>query len=160
MSELKSELQAIAFKNVDEALDFAIKSEENANLFYTEWAKKVGKKSLQGVFEDLAEEELGHKEFLLRIKKGETFQSTSRKITDLKISDYLLDVQAAIDMDYQDALTLAMHREKTAFMLYSKLAELSEDKGMKDTFNLLAQQEAKHKLRLELIYDEEILQEN
>jgi rubrerythrin len=35
-----------------------------------------------------------------------------------------------------------------------------EDKEMKKTFMALAEEEAKHKLRLEIMYDEQILFEN
>jgi hypothetical protein len=35
-----------------------------------------------------------------------------------------------------------------------------EDPGMKETFRLLAQEEAKHKLMFEMEYDEYILREN
>ena len=36
----------------------------------------------------------------------------------------------------------------------------TDDKNIQDTFKALAQEEAKHKLRLELIYDDEIMKEN
>lgn len=162
MSEIGSEIKKIAFKNVDEVLDFAIKSEENANKFYSAWAKKVEKKAMRTVFEELAEEETKHKEFLLGIKEGKTtgLKPSEKEIMDLKISDYMLDVKASEDMDYQDALTVAMHREKMAFKLYTNMAKMTEDKSMQDTFKALAQEEAKHKLRLEMIYDDEIMQEN
>jgi rubrerythrin len=160
MGEITSEIKNIPFKNVDEIMAFAIKSEENANRFYSEWAKKVEKKSIQKVFEELAKEELGHKEFLLGIKKGEILASSEEEIMDLKISDYLLDVKASVDMDYQDALIVAMHREKMAFKLYTSLVGMVDDKEKKSMFKMLAQEEAKHKLRLELIYDDEVLKEN
>ena len=44
MGEITGEIKNIPFKNVGEIMDFAIKSEENANRFYSEWAKKVEKK--------------------------------------------------------------------------------------------------------------------
>lgn len=162
MSEISSEIKKIAFKSVDEILDFAIKGEENAQKFYSAWAKKVEKKAMQTVFEELADEEGKHKEFLLGIKEGKkaTMKPSEQEILDLKISDYMLDVKASEDMNYQDALTVAMHREKMAFKLYSGMAKMTTDKDMQNTFKGLAQEEAKHKLRLEMIYDDEIMQEN
>lgn len=160
MSEVNAEIKKIAFKDVNEVLDFAIKSEENANRFYSEWAKKLEKKPMQPVFEELAEEEQKHKEFLLGVKHGQTVQATTEEITDLKISDYMVDVKASVDMDYQDALMVAMHREKMAYKLYSNLANMTKNADIKNTFHMLANEEAKHKLRLEMIYDEEILVEN
>lgn len=156
----KIEKIAMTFKSVDEILDFAIKSEENAYSFYKEWSGKLEDKSLVTVFEDLAAEELKHKEFILGVKKGATLQPSEKEIIDLKISDYIMNVKASTDMDYQEALTLAMQREKEAFKLYSNLAAMAADEGMKSTFKALAQEEAKHKLRLEIMYDDDILKEN
>jgi rubrerythrin len=141
-------------------LDYAVKSEENAYAFYTSWSKKLEDKSLVSVFEDLAAEEMQHKEFLLGVKKGAALKPLDTEITDLKISDYVMDVKVSTDMDYQEALTLAMQREKEAFKLYTGLAAMSTDEDMINTFNALAQEEAKHKLRLEILYDEDIYKEN
>lgn len=148
------------FNTVDEILDYAIQSEEGAYAFYTAWSKRVEDKGLVKLFEELAGEEAGHKEFLMEVKKGAVMKPSAQEITDLKISDYMVEPSVANDMDYQDALMLAMKREKEAFKLYSNLAAMATDGQMQDTFKALAQEEAKHKLRLEIIYDEEIFQEN
>jgi rubrerythrin len=151
---------ALEFKNVEEVLDFAVKSEENAYSFYTLWSKKLEDKSLVSVFQDLAAEELKHKEYILGVKKGKTLKPSKEKIIDLKISDYVMEIKASTDMDYQDALTVAMQREKEAFKLYTGLAAMSALEDMKNTFKALAQEEAKHKLRLEIMYDDYIYKEN
>ena len=52
-------------------------------------------------------------------------------------------------MNFQDALVVAMKKEKKAFKLYTDLANATEDQGLKNTFLALAQEEAKHKLRIE-----------
>ena len=71
-----------------------------------------------------------------------------------------MDVQADQDLDFQGALILAMKREKAAFRLYTDLAAQTDDTDLAATFAGLAQEEAKHKLRFEVEYDEEILKEN
>jgi rubrerythrin len=53
-----------------------------------------------------------------------------------------------------------MKREKTAFKLYSDLAAIIQDANLRKVFLSLAQEEAKHKLRFELEYDEHILTDN
>lgn len=152
---------AMEFKNADEIMDFAIKSEENANRFYMDLANKVEDKALRKVFLELAGEEAKHKAYFLDLKEKKAIKlPDAGKVADLKIADYILEPNVTNDMDYQDALTLAMHREKEAFKLYSGLAEMSEDAELKKTFLALAEEEAKHKLRLEIMYDEEILVEN
>lgn len=160
MGEISSEIKRVLFKSVDEILDFAIKGEENAQRFYSMWAGKVEKPAMKEVFTELADEEAKHKEFLLGVKEGASMKPGEQEITDLKISDYMLDAKASEDMGYQDALVVAMHREKMAFKLYSGMAAMTENKGMKETFKALAQEEAKHKLRLEMIYDDEFMPDN
>ena len=63
-------------------------------------------------------------------------------------------------MDYQSALILAMKKEKAAFRLYTDLAASTEDEGIRDLFQGLAQEEAKHKLRFEVEYDDDFLRDN
>ena len=63
------------------------------------------------------------------------------------------------DMSYRDALIVAMKKEKAAFRLYSDLAASAPDEALKKTFLGLAQEEAKHKLRFEVEFDD-LLTEN
>jgi rubrerythrin len=50
-----------------------------------------------------------------------------------------------------------MKGEKGAFKLYSDLASTTDDPGLRATLLGLAQEEAKHKLRFEIEYDDEFL---
>jgi rubrerythrin len=79
---------------------------------------------------------------------------------DLKISDYLVEVQANPDISFQDALIVAMKPEKAAHRLYSDLAGKVQDAEIKALFEGLAQEEAKHKLYFETQYDEQVLKDN
>jgi rubrerythrin len=148
------------FGSVDEALDFAIAREEEAAQFYTELAGKMDRPWMKQVFEGFAKEEEGHKQKLLSVKEGKNLISAEKKVMDLKIGDYLVDVEADGDMDYQQALIVAMKKEKAAFRLYSDLAVTTEDANMSNLFLSLAQEEAKHKLRFEVEYDEHFLKDN
>ena len=80
-----------------------------------------------------------------------------------KISDYLIEVDPEVqgsELDYQQALIVAMKKEKAAFKLYTNLAEHTEQQEYRHLFRALAQEEAKHKLRFEIEYDEQFLTEN
>ena len=147
------------FESVDDILDFAIGEEQAANEFYTELAGKMENQAMAKAFEEFAKEELGHKAKLEAIKQGKTLESTE-KVADLKISDYLVDVEPQPDMDYQQALIIAMKKEKAAYQFYTNLAAAAEGGNLTEIFLQLAQEEAKHKLRLETEYDEVILKEN
>ena len=148
------------WKSVEDILDFAIEQEEEAAAFYTELATNAKKAWMKTVFVQFAKEEIGHKNKLLYVKKGGVLKPTEGKVMDLKIGDYLVDVEANPNMEYQDALIVAMKKEKAAFRLYSDIAAQAEDEALRDTFLALAQEEAKHKLRFEVEYDENILTEN
>ena len=146
--------------SVDAILDFVIEKEEGAVQFYLEWSKKVERESIGKVLEGFAEEEKKHKALITDVKNGKKIAPTQEGIANLKISDYLADVEPSGDMDYQNALMVAMQREKAAFKLYSDLGKAASDGNVKNLFLALAEEEAKHKLRLEIIYDEEILADN
>ena len=63
-------------------------------------------------------------------------------------------------MTYQEALILAMKREKAAYKLYMKLSEIAPNDNLKKVFKGLAIEEAKHKLKFEIEYDDVIYKEN
>lgn len=147
------------FESFIAVLDFAIDKEIEANQFYLDLAKQMKNPAIQKVFEAFAKEELGHKAKLQAIKQGEEIPP-AKNITDLKIADYTVDVEPAPDMSYQDALILAMKQEKAAYRLYLDLAEQVVNNDQKELFLSLAQEEAKHKLRFEIEYDDVMLNEN
>lgn len=148
------------FQSVAALLDFAIEKEIEAYDFYMEWSAKAEAAHVKELFVGFAGEERKHREKLEWIKAGSVFQPASRAVTDLKIVDYLVDIAPTSGMDYQEALIIAMRREKSSFKLYSDLAAISADEAMRTTFLALAQEEAKHKLRMESEYEKDIYREN
>ncbi len=151
------------FGSAQEILEFAIQKEEEARDFYLEWSGRMEKASMKKKLQDFANEELKHKEKLTAIKADKLQMqalSPEKKVMDLKIGDYLVDVDPSTNLDYQGALILAMKKEKKAFKLYNDLAEMTQNENMRTLFLGLSQEEAKHKLKLETEYDEYILTEN
>lgn len=148
------------FKNIDEILDFAMQSEQEAVDFYKGLAQHAKTKDMEEIFEKFAQEEVSHKARLNEIKEKGSYEIPDEKVADLQIADYTTKVQPKPDMDYQDALVVAMQKEKAAFRLYSNLAQRAPNEEMKQLFEALAMEESKHKLRFELEYDEHILREN
>lgn len=148
------------FNSISEILDFAIQKEEEAYQLYTDLAGKMKRESMRLVFLQFAGEEKLHKARLLDIQGGKLEIPPSTKVTDLKIGDNLEQVAISADLSYQQALILAMKAEKNAYKLYSDLADLTTDPAQKAIFLKLAQEEARHKLRFEIEYDDFILQEN
>jgi rubrerythrin len=148
------------FDSADKILDFAIQNEQLAADFYTRLADKMNAQSMKDVFLQFAEEEKGHKAKLERVRTGKLLLGAEKKIQDLKIGDNLVEIDLSGDLSYQEALIVAMKAEKAAFKLYTNLAAATDDDGLKQIFLDLAQEEAKHKLRFEIEYDDNILTEN
>lgn len=148
------------FKDVNEILDFAIAAEQEAVEFYTGLAAQAKNAGMKRVFEEFAAEEMGHKARLMRIRETGIMESAAEKVSDLKVADYLVAVKPGPEMVYQDALVLAMKKEKAAFRLYTGLAEKMTNTELRDLFQSLALEESKHKLRFELEYDEYVLRDN
>jgi rubrerythrin len=148
------------FDSVEAILDFAISEEKGAQKFYMQLAQKVDNPAVKKALEDFAKEEAAHQAKLETIKASGKLQPASSKVADLKIADYLVDIEPRVDMDYQDVLTIAMKKEKAAFKLYTELASQTTDAEIKEVFLSLAQEEARHKLRFEMEYDDEILKED
>ncbi len=71
-----------------------------------------------------------------------------------------MEPEPTANMTYQEALLFAMKSEKAAFIMYTRLAELADDPGFARVFRSLAQEEAKHKLRFEIEYDDHVLDGN
>ncbi len=150
----------MGFDSLEQILDFAIRKEEEAAQFYTDLAGKVDKQHVKDLFEQFALEEKGHKARLEKVREGKVELGTAKKITDLKIAEGLMEVDLGADFNYQQALIVAMKAEKAAFRLYTDLAAMTDDPAFKQVFLDLAQEEAKHKLRFEIEYDDNILTEN
>lgn len=148
-------------KTINEILDFAINEEEKASKFYRKLADKMKRNWMQDVFLDFSKEELRHKAILIDIKNKGMIKTVSEKVLNLKIIDNInKEVAITDDLDYIDALLVAMKAEKEAFILYSKLAEEAEDEDTKNLLSTLANEEAKHKLKFEIEYDDLVLQDN
>ncbi|MBD3399167.1 MAG: rubrerythrin [Candidatus Coatesbacteria bacterium] len=145
------------FSSVDEVLEFAMAREQESVDFYTDLAERVKRPEMKKVFLQFADEERNHKAKLQAVKQGKNLLPSEKAVTDLKIADYVVEVEIKEQMDYQEALIVAMKKEKAAYKLYSELAELTEDAALTDTFRALAQEEAKHKLRFEVEYDDNVL---
>src|SRR6056297_3204575 len=148
------------FRSVEDILDFAMNSEQEAVDFYNSLAENAKNEEMQKIFNQFAQEEISHKAKIRKIKEEGTYEISREKLRNLRVSDYMVNVKPTPDMSYQDALVLAMNKEKAAFRLYMDLSEKANNEEMKQLFLSLAQEESKHKLRFELEYDENVLKEN
>ncbi|MBN2342928.1 MAG: ferritin family protein [Deltaproteobacteria bacterium] len=141
-------------------LDYAISLEQRAVDLYTDMASRAKNSATKKVFLEYAEEEMGHRKKLEDVVEGDQSIGEDEIVADLKISDYSVDVTLGENPTYQDILLFAMSQEKQAFRLYTDLAARVPEPEFKELFSALAQEEAKHKLRFEVEYDDHVLTEN
>lgn len=134
-------------------LDFAIKNEEEAVLFYRKLAERSENQVLKKSLLAFADEEAGHKTKLESLKARTLTLPSKKVVGDMRLSDYLVQSGGEEVTDYQDLLILAMKKEKAAYKLYSDLADRAEDSSLKALLTSLALEEANHKLRFEVEYE-------
>lgn len=146
--------------NLEEILDYAIDMEQAAVDLYSKIAEKASTEHNRQLFLSFAQEERGHKIKLENVKVGKIEIGSTDKVMDLKISDYANDVELTDNSSYQDILMFAMKQEKQAFRLYTDLAQRTDSAEVKELFLALAHEEANHKLRFEIEYDENVLRDN
>jgi len=146
----------MGFGSVDEILSFAIDREKEAVEFYLSLAKQATRASLKETFDRFANEEGKHVALLSDISgnKAKIEAYEFKKITDLKISDYMVEAEYEEGMPMPEILKLAMKREEKAVKLYSALSDQTDNEDAKKVFLILVQEEAKHKLGLESMYDD------
>lgn len=145
---------------VEEILDYAIGQEQQAADFYENLAGRAEKGGMKEILLEFSAEEQRHKQRLLAVKSGKHELTPEQEVLDLKISDYLVEVDATDDISYQDALIVAMKRERAAYELYSDMAEKLPESNLREVILGLAKEEAKHKLFFESEYDERIMKDN
>ncbi len=148
------------FENIQSILEFAIEKEQDAQNFYLLWAKKINNENMAELFKEFAVEESRHREKLEKIKQNRQLSFSHSELQNLRISDFLEDAEISEDIDYQDALLIAIKREKISIKLYSRLASLAESPEIASVFKFLIQEEQKHKEKLETEYEKIFLREN
>lgn len=140
-------------------LDFAIGEEIAAAAFYTDLAQRTTRPDLREALMEFAREEEGHRARLEAIRAGAATLAPSQSVASLKVADYLVDVAPDPQMSYREALVVAINKEKAAYRLYSDLAARAAESSLRDAFLALAAEEARHRLRFEMEYDD-LLVEN
>jgi len=150
----------MANESIKNLLQFAIDREQEAVDFYSRLAEETTNRAMKETFTSFAKEEMGHKVRLTQALEGKFELNITSEVPDLKIADYLVDEEPTPNMNYQQALVVAMKREKAAYRFYLDLAERTQDPDVKAMLLKLANEEAKHKLRFEVEYDDVVLAEN
>jgi len=143
----------------------AVSIEEESFKLYTTAQEKAKLASSKSFLKELAETEQEHKKKLIGIMNNKAemlnFGSKRSGLEDLGIVDYMKDVATlSEDASYQEILTYAAQREKKTHDYYVSLAESFQGTQVGELFLRLAEEELKHKIRIEKEYDDNLLKDN
>jgi rubrerythrin len=140
------------FNCVNDVLDLAIAREIEAHDFYVELAAWAERPEVAAAFEELAAQEAQHRTKLEAVKAGHVTLE-EQEVGSLGIAETLDLTEPKANLTYLQALGVAMQREEDAFGLYTHLASMARDRDVKAMLSKLAQEEAQHRLQLEIEYD-------
>ena len=152
--------EEILKKSVDEILKQAAVKEQESFEFYKNALEIVKDAGAIQLIDELAKEELKHKERLENFKPGELKDCELKKIRDLRISDFLVEEEITDKTGFQGVLIKAMKKEQNAYEFFTRMIDAIEDKEVKRLFEILANEELEHKNRLEKYYDDVVYSEN
>lgn len=140
-------------KNYKEILQMAVGNEVEAYEFYRDAAAKMKDPAMKKTFQELADEESGHKVLLEGYLSNEMKDMKFKEEKDYKVAETVEAPKTlSTDMAFKDAIALAMKKEQEAMEMYQQFADASEEAKQKETFLELAKMEKGHKVRLEGIY--------
>jgi rubrerythrin len=146
------------FNNLAEIIDFAIEKEKEAAEFYLSISKQEQFSGKKEMLMEFSAQERNHQKLLEALKVGKAGKELEgykfKWIKDIKRSDYVVDIKYRSGMPYNELLMLAMKREEKALKLYNEMLAKAESAEQKKVFKMLCQEEARHKLSLETIYDD------
>ena len=148
------------FRNLEEIVDYAISREMEEIEFYSRLASRMDRKNVKNLFHNISLEKTAR---VLRLEKMKDMGIgvDSTEIQDMKIAGSLEDIDyEKTDLSYQEALIIAMKKEKEKFKFYTDMAESAIKDECKKAFLALAYEVAQQKLKFEIEYDEYVLQEN
>ena len=139
-----------------ELLDTAIYKEIAAQALYIAGQGKTHEPAARALMKELAEEELKHSQWLTNLKEKGLGKLNWRpeKIPNLRLSEYLSGGDTVEGAGLQETLTFAIKREQQAAEFYSQMTAVMRDNAAKNLCQRLTDEELKHKLRLETLYDD------
>lgn len=146
------------YKNI---VEFAIEREMDSYNFYTEAHKHAKTQNAKTFFDQLAKQELIHKQKLEEMKLSEELLMD---LSVLNIDEYSSNESFASDMqfhvEYQQILLLAIKREELSVRLYGDMRKVVKEPDKQRLFDRLIQEEKNHREELQIEYDAYVLTED
>ncbi|OGO39983.1 MAG: hypothetical protein A2147_06910 [Chloroflexi bacterium RBG_16_57_8] len=135
-------------------LDLAIYKEIASEALYTALRDKTQDPGAGALIGELAEEEKKHTRWLTEFKdKGAKQRWRTGVVADLKVSEHLTAADTLQGAGLQDTLVFAMRKEQQAVEFYSRMTGVLRTQTAKRLCQKLVNEELRHKLKLETMYD-------
>ena len=139
--------------DIEKILADAIEREVEAYEFYQQVYERTEDSTVKEVFEQLAKEELSHRNLLEQFLHDPTMlMNIHPPSADYQIAEATEMPKLSIEMKPADAIALAMKKEQQAVEFYRGLAEKATDSKAKSVFENFINIELGHKHRLEDVY--------
>jgi len=141
-------------KRLADILALAIQREQEAYDFYMNIFDTRDDASVKDTLAFIAGEEKKHKAFLVSYREGKFGSDALRmsEVINYKIAEYLEEPEIKKDTRSQDIYLIAAHREQRSNQFYSELANLHADGDTKSMLSRMANEELKHKEKMEYLY--------
>jgi len=148
------------FESLENALTFAADKENAAYQLYTSFRKIVKNTAARKLLEELAAQELNHKDLIEHaLASGDVDTIGGKKnISEISFSDYMVAGTIDPESDPQDIMQFAMKMEQAAYDLYSSLLRNYGGTDLEFLFSRLAREELDHKEILEDQYEKHFAQ--
>lgn len=149
--------EQISSMNMDEIVEMCIDQEQQAIDLYMLARDQAKDASARQKFQELVDMETVHK---VSLQNFEIEAYIDLPPADLKVTDYLMEPTLKDNLTTQEILIIAAKREGKTARMYQALADhFSADKKLNTFFQMMADEELRHKHDLETEYENEFLQE-
>ncbi|MCU0538372.1 MAG: ferritin family protein [Desulfobacterales bacterium] len=149
-----AEGEPVMDKNLTALIDTAIRREEEAHRFYMDLHARAGDAAIKETLAWMAAEEEKHRAFLVAYRAGR-FGAEPLRMSDVvsyRIAEHHKEPDPAQATGREDIFLLAAHREARAHAFYRELAEQHPPGEARDTLLRMANEELKHKEKVEYLY--------
>lgn len=135
-------------------IDLAIQREEEAHNFYMNLSNIVEDKAAKETLKYLADEEAGHKAFLVKCKDQMSCDIVLRPDmpVDYRVAEHLKQPDVKKNMNSEEVFLIAANREINAHNFYKGLADLYPKGPVKELLLRMANEEMRHKEKMEYLY--------
>lgn len=147
----------ISSMNMSEIVDLCIDQEQQAIDLYVMARDQAKDDAARQKFQELVDMETAHK---VALQNFEIESYIDLPPADLKVTDYLMEPTMNDNLSTQEILIIAAKREDKTAKMYQDLADhFNSDKKLNTFFQMMADEELRHKHDLETEYEQEFLQE-